>query len=100
MKSRPIWILGLLLGIILALGPLWSAALSTLFMTRAFDSLNSNGITDPQHLANEIGHTLVFTGLGVLACPIGIVIAIVSFILLLRSWQSPSSPVTGSSPKF
>ena len=78
-KSKLItWLVG---GIILALGPIWGMIGTVVGMVMAFGHL---GQSEPQAevLANDISLALYTTAAGWIACPIGIVIIIVSAIKL------------------
>jgi len=94
MKSRTFLITGLVIGIILALGPLWGMAFTMIFMLKAFSEMGRNGIADPARLSHDIGHTLVSTSLGIFACPVGLVLAIICAVFLVRSPKTtpPSLP--------
>jgi biopolymer transport protein ExbB/TolQ len=74
-------IIGLVMGILLALGPVWGVIGTVVGMVRAFVTL---GQSDPQAgaLAGDIGRTLYLTAAGWIACPIGIVLIVVCAIKL------------------
>lgn len=84
MKGRTKLIVWLVAGIILALGPIWGMIGTVLGMILAFGNL---GQPQPQAeaLAGNISLALYATAAGWIACPIGIVIIIVSAIKLGRA---------------
>ena len=84
MKGRTKLIAWLVAGIILALGPIWGMIGTVLGMILAFGNL---GQPQPQAeaLAGNISLALYATAAGWIACPIGIVIIIVSAIKLGRA---------------
>lgn len=81
MKRKSKLIIGLVVGILLALGPVWGVIGTMVGMVRAFVTL---GQSDPQAgaLAGDIGRALYITAAGWIACPIGIVVIVVSAIKL------------------
>ena len=100
MKSRLLTITGLIIGIIFALGPLWGMAFTSIFMVKSFNELGKNGIGDPTQLSNDIGHTLISTVIGFVACPLGLVLTVISLIFLVMSYRSsppplPEQPIQG-----
>jgi biopolymer transport protein ExbB len=76
-----IWLIG---GIILALGPIWGMLGTVVGMVSAFGHLAES---EPQTevLANDISLALYTTAAGLIVCPIGIVIIIVSAIKLSKA---------------
>jgi biopolymer transport protein ExbB/TolQ len=84
MKRKTKLISWLVVGIILALGPIWGMIGTVVGMVLAFGNL-----ADPQpetgELASNISLALYTTAAGWIACPIGIVVTIISAIKLGKS---------------
>src|SRR5258708_27277219 len=70
--KKSLLIAGIVVGSLLALGPLWGMLGTILGMNHAFDTLAGNGIRDPRALSAAIGQTLMATALGLVACPVGV----------------------------
>ena len=92
MKSRTLSIVGLVTGGIFALSPIWTVCLTTLFMAKSFHNLGKSGIANPTQLSTEIGNTLMVSFIGLLTCPFGILIFIVSLIFFVLSFSSTQPP--------
>jgi len=84
MKRKTKLIIWLVVGIIFALGPIWGMVGTVAGMVSAFGHLSQ---TEPQVevLANDISLALYTSVAGWIACPIGVVIIIVSAIKLGKS---------------
>ncbi len=84
MKRKTKLIAWLVVGIILALGPIWGMLGTVIGMVLTFDHL---GHAEPQvdAIANGISLALYTTFAGWVVCPIGIVIIVVSAIRLGRA---------------
>lgn len=82
--KRRLMIAGMLLGGLLMMAPMFGLAGTIFGMSRAFHSLSASGIGDPPALANAIGTTLTSTMIGLVLCPIGIVLLIISSVLLFK----------------
>jgi len=89
--KRPLLITGIVVGALLALGPLWGMLGTVLGMTRAFNVLDGRGISDPNALSGAIGATLFATAFGLIACPVGIGLLVVC-IVMLKKGKGPQSP--------
>ncbi len=81
-------ILGTVIGVLLALGPLWGMLGMMLGMNHAFGVLASNDISDPRALSAAIGQTLIASALGLAACPIGLALAATCVFYLVRGRKS------------
>ena len=91
--KRRLLITGIVIGSLLTLSPL-IGLLGTVFgMTRAFKTLGSSGIADPQALSSDISVTLYSTAAGVFLLPVGIVVFVVSLVLFLRLRASSPPPL-------
>ncbi len=78
-KSKLItWLVG---GVILALGPIWGWLGTVLGMVMAFSRL-AQGEPEVEALAHDISFALYTTVAGLIACPIGIAIIIITVIKL------------------
>ena len=82
MKQKTKLTVWLVVGIILALGPIWGMVGTVIGMVMAFGHMQQGGTAE---LANDISIALYTTAAGYIACPIGIVIIIVAAIKLNRT---------------
>lgn len=85
------------------LGPFWGLIGTVFGMKSAFQELASPGATDPQALSGAIGHTLLATVAGIIACPIGIILLIVCIVKLTNTPKASRaliSPPPASSPNL
>ena len=90
--KRGFLIFGIVVGVILALGPVWGM-LGTMFgMMHAFQVLGGNGVGDPKALSGAIGDTLLATTAGFVACPIGILLLVVCIVLLVTASNAAAPP--------
>jgi len=96
--KRPLLIAGIVVGTLLALGPFWGMLGTMLGMMRAFTILGNDGISDPRALSGAIGHVLVSTAAGMVACPIGIVLLAVCIVLLVQSKKQLPPPPLPAGP--
>jgi biopolymer transport protein ExbB/TolQ len=91
--KRKLTIAGIVIGAILALGPLWGMIATVFGMQRAFASLAGSGVADPRALSSSIGTVLLFQSLSFIVCPVGIALCIFSIIMLqAMSRQPPPLP--------
>ncbi|MBP83022.1 MAG: hypothetical protein CMO61_04145 [Verrucomicrobiales bacterium] len=81
------WITVLIVGIILALGPLWGLAGTVFGMIMAFDTMRLSGGSDPGALAADVSHALYTTAAGYVAFPIGVALVIVASIKVVKGKQ-------------
>ncbi len=95
-RNLTIW---LIIGIILALGPIWGIIGHVVGMILCFINL-SQSTPDVESLAMNISLALYITVIGVIACPIGIAIAIISGIKLSKvlKMSSLSQSISMSNP--
>lgn len=84
MKRKTKLILWLIIGTVLTLGPIWGMICTAFGMIQAFRDL-AQSQSQPEVLAGNISLALHPTAAGWIACPIGIVIVIISVIKLSRS---------------
>ena len=89
MKRKTKLIIWLVVGIILALGPIWGLVGTVVGMILAFGHIQQGSSGEPEILANEIGLALYTTAAGLIACPIGIIMVVVSAIMLGRTKNEP-----------
>ena len=81
---------GVAIGVLLALSPLWGLLITAFGMARAFAILGNDGLSDQQALAHSVGLTLNATAVGLFLCPFGVAILAVSLALRARArHQSP-----------
>lgn len=91
--KRRILIAGIVAGSLLMLSPLFGL-LGTMFgMTRAFSTLGSSGVADPQALSASIGTTLMSTTVGLLLFPIGVAVLTLSIVFFIRLRRSTPPPL-------
>jgi len=91
--KRRILIAGIGVGSLLTLSPVFGLLGTVFGMTRAFRTLGSSGIADPQTLSASIGTTLISTAVGLFLCPLGIVLLSVCIIFLIRLRASTPPPL-------
>jgi biopolymer transport protein ExbB/TolQ len=92
-------IAGIVVGSILALGPVWGAIGTAVGMMHAFNTLGGAGISDPRALSADIGHTLTASAIGMIACPVGIILLTICLISRARSKrEAPLPPLPASPP--
>ena len=82
MKPKTKLIIWLVVGIILALGPVWGMVGTIAGMVMAFSHVQQGGMAEPELLANDMGLAMLTTLAGWIVCPIGVVIIIISAIRL------------------
>lgn len=92
-------IVGLVVGIVLALGPIWGMIGTVVGMVLAFDNLAQQ---QPQVdvLAGNISLALFATVVGWIACPIGIVIIIVAAFKLAKDGKATAGSNHGLPATF
>ena len=91
MKRKSKLITWLVAGIVLALGPIWGMIGTVIGMLLAFSNLGQPEL-QAEALASNISFALYTTAAGWIACPIGIVIIIVSAIKLGRIKRETGIP--------
>jgi hypothetical protein len=93
--KRKLMIAGIVIGSILALGPVWGMIAVFFGMQHAFDVLGASGISDPRELSSSIGLVLFFQIFSFLMCPVGIALIIFCVIKLqaMRRQPPPLSPL-------
>jgi len=94
---RSLLICGIVIGSLLALGPLWGMLGTAFGMMHAFQALGSGpGISDPKAMSGAIGVTLLATAGGFVACPIGILLLVICIVLLINTPKEPPPLPPGS----
>ena len=91
MKRKTKQIICLVVGIVLALGPIWGIIGTVVGMVLAFDTLAQQQ-PQAEALASNISLALCTTAAGWIACPIGIVVVIVSAIKLGKTKKEMGIP--------
>jgi biopolymer transport protein ExbB len=81
---------GIVLGSLLTLSPLWGLIGTVLGMLGAFSDLATSGIGDPHALSGHIHQTLIWTATGFFLFPVGLVVLTVSIVLYVR--RQPATP--------
>ena len=99
--KRKITVTGIVIGAILALGPVWGLLATVVGMQRAFSVLAGSGISDPLALSSSSGAVLSFQYIGFMMCPVGIALCIFCTIRLQAlSRQPPPLPAPGGPADF
>jgi len=90
---RKLLITGMIVGGLLFLGPVFGY-LGTIFnMMGAFKDFSDSGINDPRALSAHIGNTLLATALGVIACPIGLLLLVPCIVLFVKDKKQLPPPI-------
>ncbi len=97
MKRKTKLIICLVVGIVLAAGPIWGVIGAVVGMILAFVNL-SQSEPNVKNLAYTISLALYTTVAGYIACPIGVVTVVISSILLRKS-QPSHIKVTGANER-
>src|SRR4051794_22972843 len=87
---------GLIVGSLLTLAPFFGLAGSMLGMLGAFHELGPSGIGDPKAVSGHISLSLYSTAAGLILCPIGVVIFVLSLIVYARRQPTAPPPLPGS----
>ena len=87
--KRILLIAGIVIGAIIALGPVWGTLGVAWGMQRAFDALQKSGISDPRVLSSKIGTVLLIQTLGLVACPVGLALCIFCIIKFQAIYRRP-----------
>lgn len=87
--KRKLLISGIVIGVLLTLGPVWGMLATVIGMMGAFKTLSGDGISDPNVLSHHIGTTLMGTTLGLVACPIGIALLAGCIVGLVTGKKQP-----------
>jgi biopolymer transport protein ExbB/TolQ len=87
--KRKLLITGIVVGVLLMLGPVWGMLATVIGMMGAFKTLAGNGISDPNALSHQIGMQLMGTTLGLVACPIGIAMLAACIVGLVNDKKQP-----------
>ncbi len=94
MKSKKPYVVMLVIGILLALGPVWGLVGTVLAITRAFSNLAELGSASNDVLVEDISLALYTTAAGYIMFPIGIVLIVIAAIKLskLKKQEQTSYP--------
>jgi len=84
MKSQKGPISLIVVGSLLALGPLWGLLGTVIGMIRAFATIAKSGAGTPERLASNISTALWSTLAGLLVSPIGVALLVVGIVWLVR----------------
>jgi hypothetical protein len=82
--------LGFVVGALFTVAPLFGLIGTDVVAARAFRSLGPSGIT--RGWSHMLDSMVFATGAGIVMCPIGIIILVVSVVALLKSRRAQSSP--------
>ena len=85
MSSRKAPVSLIVLGSLLALGPLWGTAITVIGMLRAFVALDATGPARQEALAANVSVALWATMAGMVASPIGVALLAGGIVWLVRS---------------
>ena len=83
---------GIVLGSLLALGPLWGLLGTAYGMMSSFSRLGGSGISDPHALAQGVGLSLWSTATGIMVCPFGAAILAVSIVYYAKACRQSTPP--------
>lgn len=83
MKKPSIWLL--VIGVFLALAPLWGMLGTVVAMVNTFNAMQVSSSPPPEELAKNVSIAMSTTAAGVAVCPIGILILVLYAILRSRS---------------
>lgn len=81
-KKGPVSLI--VIGSLLALGPLWGMMGTVIAMVRAFGTLSKTGPATADHLAMDISASFWSTAAGIIVSPIGLAVLIGGIIWLVR----------------
>ena len=84
MRSKKAPLSLIVVGSLLALGPLWGLAGTAIGMVRAFKTLSADGSVNPEPLAADISVALWSTAAGIIASPVGLALLIGGICWLVR----------------
>ena len=91
--KRRLLIVGIVIGSLLTLSPLLGLLGTVFGMARAFNTLGSSGVADPQALSADISTVLYSTAAGFFLFPVGIALMTVSLVFFLRLRASTPPPL-------
>ena len=96
--KRSLLVVGTVVGVLLALGPVWSMVVTVFGMRSAFQALSGpDGIAAPQAVSDKVGSILNATWAGFAACPVGIALLIVCIVQLTKRHKNlPPNSATAS----
>lgn len=80
----------MIVGALLTMAPFFGLAGTVLGIMGAFNVLSGSGIADPNALSRHVAQSLYSTAIGLVLCPIGIVVFTVSLIFYAR--RRPPAP--------
>ena len=84
MRSKKAPISLIVVGSLLAFGPLWGLVGTAIGMIRAFKTLSADGSANPEPLAADVSVALWSTAAGFIASPIGLALLIGGILWLVR----------------
>jgi len=82
----------MIIGGLLTLSPAFGLLATAVAMSFAFAKLGTQGISDPQGLAHNVGTVLVSSATGLLLFPLGIIVLTVSIVFYLKSERASNPP--------
>ena len=83
---------GLVAGALLSLAPVFGFLNTAFHMMRAFQVLGTAGIAQPDALTHHVTGVLTGMMIGILLCPIGLVLFAISLIFYLRARDASPPP--------
>ena len=92
-SKAPIWLI--VLGSLLALGPLLGLVATMIGMMRTGNYSSVHGSEDPEQLSAAVDFAVRMTALGIIMCPIGIVLLTVGIVWQVV-WQVKKSKKEGA----
>jgi len=88
--KRGLLIAGMVVGSLLALGPVVGLLGMMFGMTNAYHTLGQSGVSDPRALAQNIGTAMMFGVSGLFLLPFGLVVLVLSVVFFMR--LKPETP--------
>ena len=86
MKNTPrLIIFGIVIGALFTLAPLFGLLGTVFGMARAFQAVGNSGISNPASLSHSVDIVMISTPIGLLICPIGIIILVISIYYYFKN---------------
>ncbi len=83
--KRNLLILGIAIGGLLTLSPLWGILITVIGMVLSFQAIGTGaGLSNPTLLSSSIGSSLVAAAVGFALFPLGVLILVISIVLYVR----------------
>ena len=90
------WLIGIVIGAVLTCAPLFGLLGTVLGMAKAFHALGKSGVADPAGVTAGVHASFIATAGGLILCPIGVILLIVSLVFLIHARSSSPSELSSS----